>query len=83
MSTTTALLDDITAIFRELLDNENLVVTPEFSRDTHPEWDSMTHLNIIFALEMKFGIKFGVADVEAIRSVADIIRLVQEKTRDR
>jgi acyl carrier protein len=80
MTTTTNLLDDVTAIFKELLDDDTLVITPAYSRDTHPEWDSMTHLNIIFALEMKFGIKFGVADVEAIRSVADLLRLVQEKT---
>ncbi len=80
MTTTTNLLDEVATIFKELLDDETLAITPEFSRDDNPAWDSMTHLNIIFALEMKFGIKFGVADVEAIRSVADIIRLVQEKT---
>jgi acyl carrier protein len=80
MSTTTQLLDDIAAIFKELLNDDSLVITPAFSREDTSAWDSMAHLNIIFALEMKFGIRFGVADVEAMRSVADIIRLVQEKT---
>jgi acyl carrier protein len=40
----------------------------------------MNHLNIIFALESKYRIKFGVVDIEEIQNVADIIRLVKKKT---
>ena len=41
----------------------------------------MNHLNIIFALEAKFGIRFGVTDVESIRTVGDLIAIVQEKLK--
>jgi acyl carrier protein len=79
-STDEALLSDITDIFRDLFDNDDLVITPEYSRKDNEDWDSMNHLNLIFALESKFKIKFGVVDIEEIQSVADIIRLVKKKT---
>ena len=75
-----ALLSDITDILRDLFENDDLVVTPEYSRQNNEDWDSMNHLNIIFALESKYRIKFGVVDIEEIQSVADIIRLVKKKT---
>ena len=74
------LLDDIADILRDALDREDLAVTPEFSRKDNELWDSMTHLNIVFAIESKFKIKLGVVDIEEIQSVADIMRIVKQKT---
>ncbi len=78
--TDAALLSDITDILRDLFDDDDLVVTPAYSRQDNENWDSMNHLNIIFALESKFKIKFGVVDIEEIQNVGDIIRLVKKKT---
>jgi acyl carrier protein len=75
-----ALLSDITDILRDLFEDDDLVITPEYSRQNNEHWDSMNHLNIIFALESKYRIKFGVVDIEEIQNVADIIRLVKKKT---
>ena len=76
-----ALLGDIAQIFQDVFDDETLAVTPAFSRVDNEMWDSMSHLNIIFGLENKFHIKFGVVDIEEIQSVADIMHLVARKTR--
>jgi acyl carrier protein len=74
------LLTDITGILRDIFDEEDLVVTPAFSRQDDENWDSMNHLNIVFALESKYRIKFGVVDIEEIQTVGDMIRLIQKKT---
>jgi acyl carrier protein len=79
-ATEDAILADVTDILRDLFENDELVVTPEYSRQNNEDWDSMNHLNIIFALESKYKIKFGVVDIEEIQTVADIIRLVKKKT---
>jgi acyl carrier protein len=79
-ATDDAILADVTDILRDLFENDDLVVTPEYSRQNNEDWDSMNHLNIIFALESKYKIKFGVVDIEEIQTVADIIRLVKKKT---
>jgi acyl carrier protein len=56
------------------------VPTPDLSRQDEPRWDSMNNLNVYFALEARFGIKFGVAEVEEVQRVSDLIRLVRAKT---
>ncbi|MDB5394398.1 MAG: acyl carrier protein [Rhodospirillales bacterium] len=75
-----ALLSDITDILRDMFEEDDLVVTAEYSRQNNEHWDSMNHLNIIFALESKYRIKFGVVDIEEIQNVGDLIRLVKKKT---
>ena len=76
-----AILEAIADTMRELFEDDTLQVTPELSRENEERWDSMNHLNIIFALEARFGIRFGVTDVESIRTVADLIAIVQDKLK--
>lgn len=75
------ILEAIADTMRELFEDDTLQVTPELSRENEERWDSMNHLNIIFALEARFGIRFGVTDVESIRTVADLIAIVQDKLK--
>jgi acyl carrier protein len=73
------LLQDINQIFQEFNENESLQVTPDFARENEPQWDSMTHLNIMMGLEMKYGIKFSVVEIEAVQNVAQLMALVRKK----
>ena len=79
--TDATILDAITETMRELFDDDTLIVTPATSRENEERWDSMNHLNIVFALEARFGIRFGVTDVESVRTVADLIAIVQDKAK--
>ncbi len=72
--------DAITEAFRDVFDDPTFAPTPDLSRRDEQRWDSMNHLNVFFALEARFGIKFGVAEVEEVQRVSDLIRLVREKT---
>ncbi len=82
MSTPTdaALLSEITDIMRDLFDDDALAITPAFSRKDNELWDSMNHLNLVFALESKYKIKFSIVDIEEMQSVGDIMKMVEKKT---
>lgn len=71
----------VTEVFREVFDDPGFTPAATLSRPEEPRWDSMNHLNLFFALEARFGIKFGVAEIEEVQSVGDLIHLVREKTR--
>ncbi len=43
------------------------------------EWDSLGQLNLIIAVENKFGIKFEVEDIFNITTVDSIIKIVSKK----
>ena len=46
-------------------------------------WDSFNHINIVVAIESKFGIKFHTAEVEELRNVGDLVELVEKKLANR
>ena len=42
-------------------------------------WDSVEHLNLILALETQFGIEFEPEEIERMKSIGEIARLVESK----
>jgi acyl carrier protein len=67
-------LQSFTRILRDLLGDESIVLQPGTRRRDVPEWDSFNYVNFIVAIEMKFGVKFGVAEVESFQTVGEIVQ---------
>ena len=66
-------LKRFTRVLRDLLDDESIELTMATTREDVPNWDSFNYVNFIVAIEMEFGVQFGVADVESFQSVGDIV----------
>jgi acyl carrier protein len=66
------ILQSFSQILRDLLGNDSIVLKPDTRRRDVPEWDSFNYVNFIVAIEMKFKIKFGVAEVESFQTVGEI-----------
>jgi acyl carrier protein len=47
-----------------------------------PGWDSLSHINVILAVEKHFGIRFKGADVLRLKSVGDLQRAIDSKMTD-
>ncbi len=67
------ILTAFTLILRDLLLDDSIVLTMETRRENIPNWDSFNYINFIVAVEMKFGVKFKVADVESFVNVGAIV----------
>jgi acyl carrier protein len=52
------------------------VLTMDTKRDEVPNWDSFAYVSFIVAVEMEFGMKFKVADVESFQNVGAIVRAI-------
>ena len=68
----------LTEVFRDLFDDDEIVLTPETTAADIPGWNSLMHVNLILAAEMRFKIKFRTSEVEAMHTVghlADVIEL--------
>jgi acyl carrier protein len=76
-------LDAFTEILQNLLGDDSIVLTPETRRPDVPGWDSFNYVNFIVAIEMKFGVKFGVAEVESFQSVGEIVQRTLERSQGR
>ncbi len=47
----------------------------ETRREDIPDWDSFNYINFIVAVELEFGVKFKVADIEAFANVGAIVKV--------
>ena len=73
------ILHDLTGIFRTVLDDDALVLTPDTTAADVPGWDSMAHITIVVEAERHFGIKVRTAEIEEMRNVGDFMRLIAAK----
>jgi acyl carrier protein len=53
-------------------------VGPHSSPEQIEAWDSMQHLNLVLALEQQFSVQFGPEQIERMKSVREIVQVVNE-----
>lgn len=73
-------LSRLQMIFREIFDQPSLVVTPDLSAASLPDWDSVAMVQLVLATEQEFGLRFGTDAVASIKNVGDILILLEKKT---
>ena len=73
------ILEQLQPIFRDILDNPAIVITPESSARTIEEWDSLAHISIVSAIEQEFRIRFALGELEKLNNVGEMIALMQKK----
>jgi acyl carrier protein len=69
----------IQKIFRDVFDNNGLIITKGTNSDNIEDWDSLNHINIISAIEQEFGIKFALSELIALNNVGDMVDLAHIK----
>lgn len=73
------ILDEVQAIFREVLDNEKIVLANETTADDIEEWDSLTHIQLIVAIEKHFKIRFTSREILSWQNVGQLIDSIAAK----
>ncbi len=74
-------MEILNGIFREVFDDTTLVIKRETTADDIDDWDSLSHLNLVIAVEMKFGIKFALGELQSLKNVGDMADLVEKKLK--
>lgn len=72
-------LERIQSVFRDTFDDDALVLRPEMTADDVEGWDSLMHINLIYAIEQEFKVRFTTAEVTSLKNVGDLIALVEKK----
>lgn len=57
-------------------------ITDETVAGELPGWDSLSHINIVLAVEKHFGVRFKGAEVLRLKNVGDLQRLVHAKVAE-
>jgi len=76
---TEKILSGITKILIEVLDNDSIVLNKETTADDIEEWDSLTHVQLIVAIEKHFDIRFTSTEIQEFRNVGDMCETIKAK----
>ena len=75
-----SIFDAVQEIFRDNFDDEELEITRETCADDIEDWDSLEQINLLTAMERKFGLKFQLSDVRDLKNVGDLLDLIDRLT---
>ncbi|NYT58413.1 acyl carrier protein [Alcaligenaceae bacterium] len=73
------ILAALTDIFRDIFDDDSVVITPASSAYDFAAWDSLSNVNIMVATEMRFNVRFKTSEVEGLKNVGELIALTKKQ----
>ena len=73
------LLEKVNEIFRDVFDDETLVITETTTAADVEDWDSLTHITLIKEIESEFEYKFSMKDILGMQNVGEMLDLLEKQ----
>ncbi len=71
------IFEQLNEVFRDVFDDESIVVTDETTADDIEDWDSLEHINLVAAVETQFGVKFNMGQIVTLKNVGEMADLIE------
>lgn len=73
------IISQLQDIFRDVLDNEDIELAETTTADDIEEWDSLSHIQLVVAIEKGFHIKFTSKEILSWQNIGDLVACIQNK----
>jgi acyl carrier protein len=74
---------ELQEIFRQVFDDPTIVLKDEMTAADVEGWDSVTHIDLLIAVERAMGIKFATAEMSRLKepdqNIGSFIRVIESK----
>lgn len=74
-------LSTVLSVFQDVLDNEDIVLKDETTASDIEEWDSLSHIQLVVAIEKKFKVRFASKEIQSWKNVGEMIDCIEAKTK--
>ncbi len=71
--------DKLTEIFRDLFDNDDIVLRDDTTAGDVAGWDSLKNIKLMIRIEKAFRIRFGTGEVVGLKNVGELLALIDKK----
>ncbi|GAB4185750.1 MAG: acyl carrier protein [Phycisphaeraceae bacterium] len=72
-------LTELNEVFQEVFDDDEITVERQTSAKDIEEWDSLMHVNLVLAVEKRFGVRFTSTEVASLQNVGELCDLIDRK----
>lgn len=69
----------LTEVFRDVFDDDSIVITEKTTANDIDDWDSIEHINLIGAVEDEFGMRFKMREVSGMKNVGEMIDIISQR----
>ncbi|HAG68434.1 MAG TPA: acyl carrier protein [Lachnospiraceae bacterium] len=76
------IMEKVTEIFRDVFDDESLIISDSTNSDDIEDWDSLEHIALIVSMEKEFNMKFDIKEVNSLENVGEMIDLIKRKLEE-
>lgn len=73
------IFEKLTVIFRDVMDNDEIVLEENTTAEDIEEWDSLAHVQLIEKIESVFGIKFSAKEMMSWEDVGEFVDSIEER----
>jgi acyl carrier protein len=73
--------DRLTPLFREVFDDDTVVATAQLTANDVENWDSLSHVRLMVAIEEDFKIHFSSSEITSFKTVGDLVTSIEAKLR--
>lgn len=71
----------LTEVFRDVFDDEEIVISDDTTADDIEDWDSLEHISLISAVEKAFKMRFSMKEVSGMKNVGEMINILVERAK--
>lgn len=75
------LLERLNEVFCEVFDDDELRITPGMTANDVEGWDSLSHVNLIVAVESRFNIRFSRKEIVGLKNISDLLACIRSKVQ--
>jgi acyl carrier protein len=73
------ILETLTELLQDILDDDNIVLTPETTARDVRGWDSLANVRFVLSVERRFKTKFAAAEVAGLKNVAGLVDIIEAR----
>ena len=73
------IMEIVQRIFREVFDDDTLVIEDSTNSSDIEDWVSLEHITLVVTMEKEFGLKFDLKEVNELANVGEMVDLIASK----
>ena len=79
MMTLSEILLKVNDVFKDVFDNDNLIIDRNTNSDKIEDWDSLNHIILIVEIEKKLSIRFNSGEISTFKNVGEMCDAILKK----
>lgn len=75
------IFDRLNDIFRDVFDDDSLSVNESTTAKDIEDWDSLSHITLVGAVEDEFRMKFSMKEVVEMKNVGEMVQIIAARRK--